>query len=303
MTGPHFLVFCSNLVSEVDNASPWQLAVVLNQPSFTNSLQAYVGNDISEQLEAISRFCRQLSRQRKLSRDKEATALQLALSKPVTLCGVELGDIIAPPGTQTMFSARGPLPQLRPRLPSLQFACNKTALISSELHKKVSGPAMSEAVKLWDEGHHVLMEDACDELPALSAGHLPTRCQKLGYGRCVCCGAGLVHHLAKRNLCKWIAAACPKDTLNRRLLQRASMILEFTAQTIDGTKITKFLQIGVMYLKPVRPTFVVMRDTGRIAWGRRVLEPVMKPSGKFTVITLTLHQQPGNNCCLISKCN
>ena len=62
-------------VSEVDNASPWQLAVVLNQPSFTNSLQAYVGNDISEQLEAISRFCRQLSRQRKLSRDKEATAL------------------------------------------------------------------------------------------------------------------------------------------------------------------------------------------------------------------------------------
>ena len=30
---------------------------------------------------------------------------------------------------------------------------------------------------------------------------------------------------------------------------------------------------------------MVMRDTGRIAWGRRVLEPVMKPSGKFTVIT------------------
>ena len=55
---------------------------------------------------------------------------------------------------------------------------------------------------------------------------------------------------------------------------------------VDFTKIPQWFQIGLMYLKPVRPTLVVMRDTGRVVWGRKVLAPVMQEnSNKFTIIT------------------
>ena len=98
---------------------------------------------------------------------------------------------------------------------------------------------------------------------------MPTNCQTQGFGRCLCNGHGVILRLLKGKISKWLAALCPKKTVNRRLLVSSSLVLRFHDNTM--------VHIALMYLRPVRPTYIRLRwQPNDRFFSRQVVHPIVR---------------------------
>ncbi len=89
---------------------------------------------------------------------------------------------------------------------------------------------------------------------------------------CLCTGNGLVVKTAAQNLARAILKECPPKIFARSLLVRSRLVIE-----TGGS----LWQIAIMYLKPVRPTYLQVKQLEGEAYGRRCVAPLQDDdSGK-----------------------
>lgn len=120
--------------------------------------------------------------------------------------------------------------------------------------------------KYWAAAHTTLPEPVA--APRNQAAQEPTPCQKAG--RCICSPEGKALHALRASVLKAFKRACPPHSPERALLMSGDLVVHLRGEPAGDDFDTllnleepfgeAFLQVGLMYLSPFRPTFAEVRQ-------------------------------------------
>ena len=128
----------------------------------------------------------------------------------------------------------------------------------------------------WGAQHSLVTNESCPEIGILPQSSRPSFCEKFGHGKCLCKNDGLGRGLAAVALGRELARRAPKRSLFRQHLQGAWVVINIG---------TLWLNIGLQYFRPRRPTLLQMELLPDPVWGHRIVRPIYTAAGDAMPIT------------------
>lgn len=224
---------------------------------------ALIGADIATCLSVARATLAQQGKNEKARLDEQRTALrayQLGegsenLQKmQVAMPGVQIAGLVPVPSSQGMV---------------FEYLPDNSATVAqaaSWAHGTKETNTSASMKRYWGQLHQPLRETDCDPLVDVKAAL--SKCRAAG--RCSCTGEGMNLHRIRNSFLKEMKKVFKKDTAQRQHLLAGEVVVMLTGcpreddyeafLALDDPIKTVLLHVGMMYLKPYQPTFLLMEN-------------------------------------------
>ena len=229
------------------------------------------GNSIPGQVQFIRRLRRYVAEQCRLKAEQEEAEVRAAVRQAPKVSGVDMS--LVPMGSGSIGAMPGDLltiMQVHDNL--IQGVSEKVAAMPKE-----QAQLCEAALRYWSKEHFFTPEAEIPPVDEVPAWALPTLCHLHGEGTCICRGNGAVRLLAQKLLSRSITRHAPKGSVLRGLLLRRWIVLKIENHS---------LHVGLLYLRPKRPTLLRMSLRDQTAWGYQVLDPMYLEDGRPACVSV-----------------
>ena len=234
---------------------------------------------VEQQLQELVLLQRWLSREANEKEYEEVWELVAAVREPRLVAGEPLLSVVdLGPDVRN----RNPVSGQPCFFPFLDVVRVTTIKAASLRHGGSSGVSQTQIVQMFQDAHTLKNDADIDGTPDLHKSWKPTRGFLQGQGRCICCGRGLLHDIARTKLASAIMQLAPKGSACRRWLLTGFIVIG-----LQGV----FFHVGICYLKPKRPTVLRVHVPPDLAWNRRRIEPMFRGSKPDVVLDIELVEE------------